>query len=99
MQAYKSHAPSRESIEMAYDTIIKEKYQDRQKHGFRPPKTGRRADVAARPVSFLRGAEKAQEESLGCVACFFVNGCSPGLLAEQPLRAASHNCRADQEQA
>lgn len=42
---YGAHRPSREAIEMAYDKILKERYESRKKTGFRPvdKKTGKRA--------------------------------------------------------
>ena len=45
MQTYKSHERSRESIEMAFDTILQEKMKVRHKMGFRPPKRGRKTDL------------------------------------------------------
>lgn len=48
-EQYKWHEPSRESIELAYDQIIKEKMQARQKFGFKPPRTGRRKDAIGEP--------------------------------------------------
>jgi len=45
LQTYKSHERSRESIEMAFDTILQEKMKVRHKMGFRPPKRGRKTDL------------------------------------------------------
>lgn len=44
-QQYRWHEPSRESIELAFESVLKEKFKARQKLGFRPPRTGRRTDV------------------------------------------------------
>lgn len=46
-EQHKRHKPSRESIELALDSILKEKYNDRMKRGFTPPSTGRRTDAVA----------------------------------------------------
>lgn len=48
-EQYKQHEPSRESIELAFDTILKSKMKIRHKYGFQPPKTGKRSDVDAAP--------------------------------------------------
>ena len=45
VQTYKAHERSRESIEMAFDTILQEKMKVRHKQGFRPPKRGRKTDL------------------------------------------------------
>ncbi|CAK0785544.1 hypothetical protein CVIRNUC_008754 [Coccomyxa viridis] len=42
---YKAHERSRESIEMAFDTILQEKMKVRHKQGFKPPKRGRKTDL------------------------------------------------------
>ena len=44
-QTYQAHERSRESIEMAFDTILQEKMKVRHKQGFRPPKRGRKTDL------------------------------------------------------
>ena len=41
-EQYKGHEPSRESIELAFDSILGSSIKFRNKYGFRPPKTGRR---------------------------------------------------------
>ncbi len=46
-QQYKQHERSRESIELAFDSILQKKYKLRHKYGFRPPATGRKTDLAA----------------------------------------------------
>lgn len=50
LQEYKAHDKSRESIEMALDEILKQKMKIRHKYGFKPPKSGRRTDVAGDPT-------------------------------------------------
>ena len=45
VQTYKAHERSRESIEMAFDTILQEKMKVRHKQGFKPPKRGRKTDL------------------------------------------------------
>lgn len=52
-QQYKWHEPSRESIELAFDTIIQEKLKVRHKFGFRPPRGGRRGDIDGAPRKTL----------------------------------------------
>jgi hypothetical protein len=47
VQQYKAHERSRESIELAFDSILQKKYKLRHKYGFRPPATGRKTDLAA----------------------------------------------------
>ncbi|PNH09625.1 hypothetical protein TSOC_003733 [Tetrabaena socialis] len=44
---YRWHEPSREAIELAFDTVIKEKLSSRHKFGFQPIRMGRRGDVMA----------------------------------------------------
>ncbi|GIL70110.1 hypothetical protein Vretimale_3377 [Volvox reticuliferus] len=44
-EIYKWHEPSREAVELAFDTVIQEKLKDRHKYGFRPIRMGRRGDV------------------------------------------------------
>ena len=44
MQAYRHHERSRESIELAFEKILKTSLKNREKFGFQPPKTGRRSD-------------------------------------------------------
>lgn len=46
-EQYSWHEPSKEAIELAFDDIIQEKLRSRHKHGFRPPKTGRKTDMRA----------------------------------------------------
>jgi hypothetical protein len=46
VQQYKQHERSRESIELAFDSILQKKYKLRHKYGFRPPATGRKTDLA-----------------------------------------------------
>ena len=51
-QTYNAHERSRESIEMAFDTILQEKMKVRHKQGFKPPKRGRKTDLEGdAPVS------------------------------------------------
>lgn len=42
---YRSHEPSRESIELAFDTILQEKMKARHRFGFRPPTRGKRGEA------------------------------------------------------
>ena len=44
-QTYRAHERSRESIELAYDSILQQKMKVRHKYGFKPPKTGRKGDL------------------------------------------------------
>ncbi|EFJ50719.1 hypothetical protein VOLCADRAFT_120588 [Volvox carteri f. nagariensis] len=44
-ELYKWHEPSREAVELAFDTVIQEKLKSRHKYGFRPIRTGRRGDI------------------------------------------------------
>ncbi|KXZ56005.1 hypothetical protein GPECTOR_2g1557 [Gonium pectorale] len=44
-ELYKWHEPSREAIELAFDSIIKEKMKDRHKYGFQPIRMGGRGGV------------------------------------------------------
>jgi hypothetical protein len=47
VEQYRPHAPSREAIEGAFDTILKRQMKERHRLGFRPPSRGRRGDAAA----------------------------------------------------
>ncbi|KAL6762358.1 hypothetical protein V8C86DRAFT_2520626 [Haematococcus lacustris] len=42
---YRWHEPSREAIELAFESILKEKYRVRQKLGFQPPRSGKRGEA------------------------------------------------------
>lgn len=53
-QTYKDHADSREAIEGAFDRILKEDWKDRQKYGFRPPRTNKKGDKDAEPVVWFQ---------------------------------------------
>eukprot|EP00877_Chromochloris_zofingiensis_P009418 jgi/Chrzof1/472/Cz01g17020.t1 len=44
-EQYKLHEPSKDAIELAFDTVLQEKLKRRHKFGFKPPKTGSRKDV------------------------------------------------------
>lgn len=44
-ELYRWHEPSREAIELAFDSIIQEKLKVRHKFGFQPIRLGRRGDV------------------------------------------------------
>ncbi|KAF5832701.1 hypothetical protein DUNSADRAFT_11345 [Dunaliella salina] len=48
-EQYRWHEPSRESIELAFEAILKETYKARRRFGFRPPRTGRREDIIGDP--------------------------------------------------
>ena len=68
MQTYKGHEKSRESIEMAFDTILQEKMKVRHKQGFKPPKRGRKTDLEGDPevgarclYSALQNQQPAQD--------------------------------------
>ena len=52
LQEYKEHERSREAIELAFDAILQQKMKTRHKYGFRPPRSGRKTDVAGDPVSY-----------------------------------------------
>jgi len=45
VEQYRWHEPSRESIELAFDSILNERYKTRNKLGFRPVRLGRRGQV------------------------------------------------------
>lgn len=45
VEQYREHEPSRESIELAFDSILQQTMRSRHKFGFRPPKRGRRGDA------------------------------------------------------
>jgi hypothetical protein len=51
VQEYKEHERSRESIELAYEAILQQNMHARHKYGFKPPRTGRKTDMAADQVS------------------------------------------------
>ena len=51
MQEYKAHERSREAIELAYEEILKHNMHARHKYGLKPPRTGRKTDMAADEVS------------------------------------------------
>eukprot|EP01024_Parvocaulis_polyphysoides_P061166 TRINITY_DN6749_c0_g3_i1.p2 TRINITY_DN6749_c0_g3~~TRINITY_DN6749_c0_g3_i1.p2 ORF type:complete len:297 (-),score=41.94 TRINITY_DN6749_c0_g3_i1:574-1416(-) len=44
---YKPHEASREKIEWAFDKILSEKYSERHKLGFRPPRRGKKGEAVA----------------------------------------------------
>lgn len=50
LQEYKEHERSREAIELAFDAILQQKMKTRHKYGFRPPRSGRKTDVAGNAV-------------------------------------------------
>lgn len=45
VEQYRDHEPSRESIELALDSILQERMKVRHRDGFRPPQRGKRSDV------------------------------------------------------
>jgi hypothetical protein len=65
-EQYKQHEPSRESIELAFDSILQSSIKFRHKYGFRPPKTGRRTDAAGDPekVSIMQRIKEAFEPNV-----------------------------------
>eukprot|EP01023_Acetabularia_acetabulum_P048703 TRINITY_DN5160_c0_g2_i2.p4 TRINITY_DN5160_c0_g2~~TRINITY_DN5160_c0_g2_i2.p4 ORF type:complete len:291 (+),score=61.38 TRINITY_DN5160_c0_g2_i2:47-919(+) len=46
---YKQEERSREKIEWAFDKILSQKYSDRHKLGFRPPRRGKRGEAQGQP--------------------------------------------------
>lgn len=68
-EQYKQHEPSRESIELAFDSILQSSIKFRHKYGFKPPKTGRRTDAAGDPekVSIFQRIREAFEPSVSSV--------------------------------
>lgn len=69
LEQYRWHAESRESIELAYDTLLQEHFKRRNKYGFRPPKTGRRSDVEGdpEPVTLLARVKENLDQSVTSV--------------------------------
>jgi ATP-dependent HslUV protease ATP-binding subunit HslU len=51
-ELYRWHEPSREAIELAFDSIIQEKMKSRHKFGFQPVRMGRRGVVGAAKASW-----------------------------------------------
>jgi len=67
-EQYKQHEPSRESIELAFDTILTTKMKVRHKHGFQPPKTGKRSDAQGElKVSIWQKIKDAFEPNVSSV--------------------------------
>ncbi|KAF8064584.1 CPP1 [Scenedesmus sp. PABB004] len=58
-EQYKWHEPSREAIELAFDSLLQKHLSGRFKFGFRPPRTGRRTDVIGERRSGLLDAAVA----------------------------------------
>ncbi len=53
-QQYKSHEPSREAVELAFEKVLSEHMKRRKAGGFRPPQRGKRGEVQGdAPVSTL----------------------------------------------
>jgi hypothetical protein len=68
-EQYKGHEPSRESIELAFDSILQSSIKFRHKYGFKPPKTGRRSDVSgdAEKISIIQRIKDAFEPNVSSV--------------------------------
>ena len=68
-EQYKGHEPSREAIELAFDSILQSSIKFRNKYGFKPPKTGRRSDVSGDPekVSIVQRVKELFEPSVSSV--------------------------------
>lgn len=68
-EQYKQHEPSRESIELAFDSILQTSIKFRHKFGFKPPKTGRRTDASGDPekISIIGKVKEAFEPSVPSV--------------------------------
>lgn len=68
-EQYKEHEPSRESIELAFDSILQSSIKFRHKYGFRPPKTGRRTDATGDPekISIIQRIKDAFEPNVSSV--------------------------------
>ena len=54
---------------MAFDRVLKTSYEERQKHGFRPPKMGRKTDAAAKPVRLHLHAGSMLDSGLAADTC------------------------------
>ncbi|KAL6770751.1 CGL73 [Auxenochlorella protothecoides x Auxenochlorella symbiontica] len=64
-EIHKHHAPSRESIELALDSILTERMKWRHKHGFQPPQRGRKTDALGEErVSLWQRVRSAVEPSV-----------------------------------
>lgn len=59
LEEYRWHEPSREAIELAFEAIMQERLEARNKLGYRPPRTGKRGEAAGyRPApTFMRRVE------------------------------------------
>lgn len=68
-EQYKQHEPSREAIELAFDTVLQAKMKMRHKYGFKPPKTGRRTDISGDEdkVSLIQRIKDAFEPNVSSV--------------------------------
>ena len=97
LQSYRKHAPSREAIELAFDRVLKASYETRQKHGFKPPKMGRRTDAAARPVrKGLRSPLQPAGSTVGVDNRECSAAAHAGAAADQPAGAQRARHHADQ---
>jgi hypothetical protein len=74
VQQYKAHERSRESIELAFDSILQKKYKLRHKYGFRPPATGRKTDLAADEEVLTPSVQPAMQSGLGSIASCSCSG-------------------------
>jgi hypothetical protein len=90
-EQYKEHDPSRESIELAFDSILQSSIKFRNKYGFRPPKTGRRSDVSGDPekVSIVQRVKDLFEPSVSSVTLVNEGSIFLGLALWAAWQAAS----------
>lgn len=90
-EQYKEHEPSRESIELAFDSILQSSIKFRNKYGFRPPKTGRRSDVSgdAEKVSIVQRVKDLFEPSVSSVTLVNEGSIFLGLALWAAWQAAS----------
>eukprot|EP00890_Picochlorum_soloecismus_P000935 jgi/Picsp_1/1842/NSC_05309-R1_protein len=89
-EQYKQHEPSRESIELAFDTILKTKMKVRHKYGFQPPKTGKRSDAQGElKVSIWQRIKDAFEPNVSSVTLVNDGGIFLALALWAAWQAAS----------
>ncbi len=90
-EQYKGHEPSREAIELAFDSILQSSIKFRNKYGFKPPKTGRRSDVSGDPekVSIVQRVKELFEPSVSSVTLVNEGSIFLGLALWAAWQAAS----------
>ena len=87
-QEYENHEPSRESIELAFDSILQQKFKLRNKYGFRPPSLGRKTDLEA--------DEEVGTNRLVCSGSVLRNQCCCGagcMLCTQSAHLGTYDCQ------